>query len=48
MFDNFIQFLYISYLLKGTGKYEFYYNGVCVKIVLSLLKLEVFLSLINV
>ncbi len=27
MFDNFIQFLYISYLLKGTGKYEFYYNG---------------------
>ncbi len=42
MFDNFIQFLYISYLLKGTGKYDIYYSGfrAYVKIVLSSLKLE--------
>ncbi len=34
VFDNFIQFLYIS-LLKGTvAKYDIYYNGF-VKIVLS-------------
>ncbi len=27
IFDNFIQFLYISYLLKGTCKYDINYNG---------------------
>ncbi len=25
--DNFITFMYISFLLKGTGKYDIYYNG---------------------
>ncbi len=25
--DNFIRFLYISELLKGTGEYDIYYNG---------------------
>ncbi len=29
MFENFIQFLYISYLLKSTGKYDIYYNDLC-------------------
>ncbi len=49
MFDKFIHFLYISYLLKGTGKYDIYYNEfIYVKIVLSSLNLEVILSLINV
>ncbi len=28
VFDNFIQFLYISSLLKGTDIYDIYYNGV--------------------
>ncbi len=27
MFNNFITFLCISFLLKGTGKYDIYYNG---------------------
>ncbi len=26
VFDNFFQFLYVSYLVKDTGKYDIYYN----------------------
>ncbi len=34
VFDNFIQFLYISYFLKGTGKYDIYYNGSYLEVVI--------------
>ncbi len=29
VFEKCIKFLYISYLLKVSGKYDIYYNGLC-------------------
>ncbi len=45
MFDNFIQFLYISYLLKGTGKYGIYYNGFMWRVLFQELQVMAFFSL---